>query len=174
MDKSFIVKLRNYFSDRIEEIKEGSYVPTYEQIKELPEFKGVSQEVFRIARRRWYEQHFRMSSVKFTKRLELIKAGYTSENKFAERLENIKAEYISEKEFDKEHKKGKRNNGFCILIIGAFFIMYALVMGAGTGWNPSYLGGYFYYVYISGVPGIILLSIGIYLILHNRSKASKI
>ncbi|GAG21675.1 unnamed protein product, partial [marine sediment metagenome] len=39
MFKSSIVKLRNYFSDRIEEIKEGSYVPTYEQIKELPEFK---------------------------------------------------------------------------------------------------------------------------------------
>jgi len=43
MDKSSIVKLRNYFSDRIEEIKDGSYVPTYEQIKELPEFSGINR-----------------------------------------------------------------------------------------------------------------------------------
>jgi len=182
MDKSSIAKLRNYFSDRIEEIKDGSYVPTYEQIKDLPEFSGITRSTFRIARRWWYKQHFRMPFVKFTTRLEKIKARDISEskydqeqrNKFYARLENIKGEYISEKEYDKEQIKGSRKIGFCISFIGALFIVYALVMGAGTGWNPNYMGGYFYYVFLSGVPGIILLSIGIFLILKNRNKASKI
>ena len=170
MNKSSIVKLRNYFSDRIKEIKDGSYVPTYEQIKELPEFSGIKRETFRIARKRWYSQHFRMTSIKFSERLENIKAGYISENKFAARLENIKGGYISEEEYDKEPIRGNRKSGFCISIIGAFFIMYGLLMGGVTGWNPSYVGGYFAYVYILGVPGIILLVIGLILVILYYSK----
>lgn len=66
------IRIGNYFSDNMEEIKEGSFIPTYEKIKELPEFSGVNRETFRIARRQWYKQHFHMPFVKFTARLEKV------------------------------------------------------------------------------------------------------
>ena len=176
MDKSSIVKLRNYFSDRIEEIKEGSYVPTYEQIKELPKFRGINRETFRIARKRWYKQHFQMTPVKFSSRVELIKAGYTSENKFAARLENIKGEYISEMKYHKEQRiKRKRDSGFCCLCPGVLFIVWGLLSWLSLEYTEfGYTPERMMIIIIYGmVPGIILLSIGIFLILHNRSKASK-
>ena len=159
MDKfSFLVKLRNYFSNRIEEIQDGSYVPTYEHIKELPEYSGIKRDTFKIARKRWYSQHFGMNFRMF--------------NEYTKRLGTVKARNISNNEYDKKHKK---KIGFCISFIGALFIIYALVMGATMGWNPNYAGGWFgLSIIVCGVPGIILLSIGIFLILHNRSKASKI
>jgi len=173
MGKSEIVKLRNYFSDRIEKIKDGSYAPTYEQIKGLPEFSDINKSNFRIARKKWYKQHFRMSPGKFSARVRLIKAGYTSENKFAARLENIKGEYIFKKGYEKEQIKKKRNIGFCILVVGVLFIVSALFQGAGMGWNPSYVGGYFRYVTIFMGIGIIILVIGFSLVLYYRSKLSK-
>ena len=176
MDKSSIVKLRNYFSDRIEEIKDGSYVPTYEQIKELTEFSGISRETFRIARKEQYLQHFRMSHVRFSERLENIKAGFISEKKFSAQLENVKGGYISEEEYYEEQRiKGKHGTGFCCLCPGVLFIIWGLLSWLSLeymyfGYTPERM----MVIIIYGmVPGIILLSIGIFLILKNRSKVSK-
>ena len=71
--KSLIEKIRNYFSDRIEEIEEGSYVPTYEQVKEMPEFSEVNRETFRNARRKWYLYNYGISFFKFNAQFEKIK-----------------------------------------------------------------------------------------------------
>jgi len=146
MDKSSIAKLRNYFSDRIEEIKEGSYIPTYEKIKELPEFSEVKRETLRIARQKWYSQHFGMSYLKYSKRLE-----------------TIKERGISEKEYDKKYIKGKRNNGFCILIIGVIGIVFALYFGEYTSWYGGKWG-------MIMAPGIILLVIGLALVIRYYTK----
>ena len=67
-------EIMNYFSGRIEEIKEGSYVPTCESVKNLPDFSEISMKTFRIAREQWYSQHINTSFLKYSKRLEIIKA----------------------------------------------------------------------------------------------------
>ena len=171
MNKSLIVKLRNYFSDRIEEIKDGSYVPTYGQIKELPEFSGIKREAFRIARKEWYSQHFRMSSARFSKRVENIKAGYTSDNKFAARLENTKVEYISEKEYVKKKIKEQGNYGYICIFCGvAIFVLLVTYLGR----IPPFGGAYSIF-WVTIVPTcIVLVGIGICLILYYWIKASKI
>lgn len=71
--KSSIEKIRDYFSDRIEEIEEGSYVPTYEQVKEKPEFSEINRETFRNARRKWYLYNFGIPFFKFNAQFEKIK-----------------------------------------------------------------------------------------------------
>ncbi len=71
--KSPVENIRNYFSDRIKEIEDGVYVPTYEQVKGLPEFNEVNRENFRNARRKWYLYNFGMSFVKFNAQLEKVK-----------------------------------------------------------------------------------------------------
>ena len=68
-----IEEIRNYFSDRIKEIEEGSYVPTYEQVKILPEFNEINRENFRNARRKWYLYNFGIPFVKFNGQLEKVK-----------------------------------------------------------------------------------------------------
>ena len=72
-NNSSIEEIRNYFSNRIEEIKEGSYVPTYEQIKKLPEFSEVNRETFRNARRKWYLYNFSAPFFKFNAQIEKSK-----------------------------------------------------------------------------------------------------
>ena len=71
--KSPVENIRTYFSDRIKEIEEGIYVPTYEQVKILPEFNEINRENFRNARRKWYLYNFGMPFVKFNAQLEKVK-----------------------------------------------------------------------------------------------------
>jgi len=71
--KSSVENIRNYFSDRIEEIEEGVYVPIYEQVKILPEFNEITRENFRNARRQWYFYNFGMSFYKFNTQSEKVK-----------------------------------------------------------------------------------------------------
>lgn len=66
-------KIRNYFSDRIEEIEEGNYVPIYKQIKKLPEFSEINRVSFRTARRKWYLYNFGMPYFKFNTQIEKSK-----------------------------------------------------------------------------------------------------
>jgi len=68
-----IEEIRNYFSDRIEEIEEGIYVPTYDQIKNLPEFSEINRDTFRNARRKWYLYNFGIPFFKFNAQFEKIK-----------------------------------------------------------------------------------------------------
>jgi len=156
MDKSLGEKIRNYFSDRIEEIQDGSYVPTWKQIKELPEFSGISREIFKIARKRWYSQNFGMSFRTF--------------NEDSKRYGTIKAKNISNNEYDKRNKK---KIGFCILTIGVLSILLSLFVGNTLHWDPSYVGGYFLYTIVFMGIGIILLVIGLGMVLYNRSKFSE-
>ena len=151
MDKSLIVKLKNYFSDRIEEIKDGNYIPTYEQIKELPEFNGISWETFRIARKHWYSQHFGMSFRTHSKRLG-----------------TIKVKYISNNGYDKKLLRKKRNTGFCFIIPGALFLLGAFSAGA-MGW--SYQCGIFWLLPM--IPATFLLVIGIILIVNYSIKEKR-
>ncbi len=71
--KSSVENIRNYFSDRIEEIEEGVYVPIYEQVKALPEFNEITREIFRNARRKWYFYNFGLSFYKFNAQSEKVK-----------------------------------------------------------------------------------------------------
>lgn len=64
MDDSIIIKIKNHLSDRIEEIRDGTYIPYYERFKDLPEFRGIEQETFEIARREWYKENLPASYVK--------------------------------------------------------------------------------------------------------------
>ena len=56
MDKALRKKIRNYLTDRIEEIKEGTFVPSYVQVKDLPQFSGINRDEFIIARNEWFKQ----------------------------------------------------------------------------------------------------------------------
>ena len=132
MDNSLGEKIKSYFSDRMEEIKDGTYIPYYERIKNMPEFKGINYDTFIIARDEWYLHHF-----------------HTPFDK------------ISSRDIDTKKHNYRLGNGICFSIIGVILIYYALSVGMVTGWNPSYGGGYFIYVYMLGVPGMILLVIGI-------------
>ena len=67
------IGLGGIFSDRIEEIEEGVYVPVYEQVKTLPEFNEITRENFRNARRKWYFYNFGMSFYKFNTQSEKVK-----------------------------------------------------------------------------------------------------
>jgi hypothetical protein len=50
LDEALSEKISNYFSEKIEEIKEGTLVPSYDQVKDLPEFSGINRDEFIIAR----------------------------------------------------------------------------------------------------------------------------
>ena len=84
-----------------------------------------------------------------------------------------------DKEIDSKRIKRKPKLGFCISFVGALFIIYALLMGSITGWvyiplnDLPDMANYAIWSILSMGIGILLLSIGIFLILHNRSKASK-
>ena len=71
--KSSVETIRSYFSNRVKEIEEGVYAPTYEQVKALPEFNEINRENFRNARRKWYLYNFGMSFVKFNAQFEKVK-----------------------------------------------------------------------------------------------------
>ena len=147
MDKSLSEKLRNYFSDRIEEIKDGSYVPTYEQIKELPEFSGINRNTFRIARKKWYRTNFRMSFLKHSK---------------------LKASSLPEKEYNKKYLKGKLKNGLIVLIIGAIGFVFGFSYGTWVEWSSYDVGVIFSFIGV--LWGIILMVIGLILVLKNSIK----
>ena len=78
MDKVLIEKINNYFTDRIEEIKEGTYIPSYDKIKDLPEFSGISQAEFIVSRNEWYKQTFHTNSNEYSSRLAKIE-GHSEE-----------------------------------------------------------------------------------------------
>jgi hypothetical protein len=61
LDESSIITITNYLSGRKIEIQEGTYNPSFDQIKELPELKGVKQKTFNIARNKWYKQNLNLS-----------------------------------------------------------------------------------------------------------------
>jgi len=67
LDETLSEKISNYFSDRIEEIKEGMFVPSYDQVKDLPEFSGINRDEFIISRNGWFKQTFNMSPNKWYK-----------------------------------------------------------------------------------------------------------
>jgi len=98
LDKASREKIRNYFSDRIEEIKEGTFIPSYDQIKDLPEFSGIKRDAFRIARKKWYKQNLHASFYEFSSRFD--------------------------KEYEKKYLKEKRKNGLCYLIPGVIIIVF--------------------------------------------------
>ena len=129
MDRIKLARVKNYFSDRIEEIKKGTYVPTYKQIKTLPEFEWVSEETFKVARKEWFLQHFGMRAKKFAAHLKAIKESNLSEldrNNYIAQLEETKPQYISETE-SKAYaiKKLKRsaNNGLYFLVPGVILLV---------------------------------------------------
>jgi len=74
-----------------------------------------------------------------------------------------------------QKRKKKRNiPGIILLILGALSLLNAIFMGAGMDWNPNYVGGYFLYVYMFMVIGIILMVIGIIPVLVTSKKDKKI
>jgi len=152
MDKSLGEKIKNYFSDRIEEIQDGTFIPHYERFVNLPEFSGINRRTFKIARNEWYLQHFSMPFVKFTARSEKIKK-------------------IMDKEIEyKKQLKGKRNNGLCFLIPGAIIFIWALYFGISANWPGSMAA----IAWVYGIPfGIILMVIGIILIKYNSIKGKR-
>ena len=145
MDKSIVIKIRNYFSERIEEIKQGTYVPTYEQIKMLPEFSEISRETFRVARSGWFRNNFHMNFYKFSSRL---KSG------------------LSTKDYDRKVRVKRIIIGVIILILGVLSILLALFVQVISN-------GYGDYWVILFVTAIILIGIGLLLILFNSFKKSK-
>jgi len=109
-EKSSIMRIGNYFSGRMAEIQEGTYVPSYKQIKELPEFSGINQATFRIARKKWYRKNFQKSSFEFSSRLK-----------------SIKAKNLSENEYDKEVKVKNLWVGITLIVIGILIIVGGIV-----------------------------------------------
>ncbi|NHJ20215.1 MAG: hypothetical protein EAX91_04665 [Candidatus Lokiarchaeota archaeon] len=180
MDWIKLAKIKNYLSNRIDEIKEGSYVPSYKQIKALPEFKGVSEETFNVARKEWYLRHFGMRAKKFTAHLKLIKEGNLSElvrNNYMTQLEETKPQYISEKEYTEYAiKKLKKDvyNGLCFLIPGVLLLANALVVMIVLHWDWNYIGGYVQLASIIMCIGLFAMGIGILVMIHPRIKARKL
>ena len=77
-----------------------------------------------------------------------------------------------DKDSDIKRIKRKRKIGIVLFIIGWIFIGYGLIL-------PIVMGGVYYYaLYVHYIPsaifGFLLVVVGISLILHNKSKASKI
>ena len=145
LDESIIMKIRNYFSERIEEIKQGTYVPTYEQIKGLPEFSGINRETFRVARSGWFRENFHMNVYKFSSR---VKSG------------------LSPKDYDRKVRMKKVIIGVIILILGLLSIILAIFIQVITsGYGDMWV--------IPFVIAIILIGIGLLLILFNSFKTSK-
>ena len=104
MDEALSEKIRNYFSNRIEEIKEGTLVPSYDQVKDLPEFSGINRDEFIFARNGWFKQTFHMSPNKWYKRNFHI-----SFNEFSSRLD------------DNISEKGKLH---CVTVISTYHERY--------------------------------------------------
>ncbi|MHA2036237.1 MAG: hypothetical protein ACW98X_07375 [Promethearchaeota archaeon] len=155
--ESSIMRISSYFSERMGEIQEGTYIPSYTQIKELPEFSGISRRVFRIARDKWFKQNFQKSFFMATSRLEAIKTTNLSEN-----------------EYDNIQIKRKRNKGKGLIVVGALLLIFALIIIIAG--DPVILGaagglGYVGPIFIS-VIGVLcmVLSIPKFLSLKKMSK----
>lgn len=115
------MKIMNYFSEKIEEIKQGTYVPTYEQVKMLPEFSGITRNTFRIARKRWYHQNFHMNFNQFSSRL-------------------ARGQKIIESEEPREIKPTNLWVGFTLIAIGIVIIGGGIVgyyMEKANCYNPA-------------------------------------
>ncbi|MHA1461208.1 MAG: hypothetical protein ACTSO8_06975 [Promethearchaeota archaeon] len=145
MEKPSSKKIRSYLTDRIEEIKAGTFVLSYDQIRDLPEFSGIKERAFNIARNKWYEDNFHMSFRAFSP----LKAREKESNSGVE----------------KAILKGKRKWGIASMIIGMISIVY------GTFFIPRYsfliIGSFFFTAL-----GIILTVIGLILIIYYSSKMS--
>jgi len=148
-------KIRNYFSDRIEEIKKRTFIPSYDKIKDLPEFSGITRDAFIIVRNGWYKQNFHMNFYEFKSYL----ASGLSEEEYVLKLRRKRMD----KEIDIKRIKGKSNIGLCCLIPGVLCIFNILLF------IPNYSFGAI--AWVAGIPfGIILMVIGLVLILYYRSK----
>ena len=81
-----------------------------------------------------------------------------------------------DKEIDIKRIKGKRNNGFCFIILGVIIIAFALYLGMSFGWDlsrPKYsvLDLIPNIIWLFGIPGsIILMVIGLYIVVKNRQN----
>lgn len=105
MDDSTIIKIKNHLSDRLEEIKNGTYIPYYDRFKELPEFRGIDQKTFEIARREWYKQN--LPKDKFKAPFIVVK-------------KRIKRSFIK---------------GYCWLVIGVIVTVIGFWTGAESSWS---------------------------------------
>ena len=161
MDEVLSEKIRTYFTDRIEEIKEGTYIPQYERFVNLPEFSGINRRTFKIARNKWYLQHFHITFDTFTTRLEKNKGGYISEKEY---ILNLKRERkLMDREIDIKRIKGKRNKGLgCCLIPGVLLTVIGFFAGVGSHWYGTVWP-------VLGF-GIVVLVIGLALVLYHSKK----
>jgi hypothetical protein len=75
-------EIMTYFSNRLEEIKAGSYVPTYDTFKVLPEFNEISAKSFKTAREQFYSQYFHTTFLNYSKRLEIIRPKGISQEQY--------------------------------------------------------------------------------------------
>jgi hypothetical protein len=87
LDEVVIEKIKNYFSDRIEEIKEGTFVPSWDNFKDLPEFSGTYRDNFIKARNGWYKQIFNTSFKKFSSYLASGQIDLMSQSDLAKMFE---------------------------------------------------------------------------------------
>jgi len=76
-----------------------------------------------------------------------------------------------DKEIDIKRIKRKRNIGIGLFIIGCILVGYGMIFPIAT--DVYYVALFIHYI-PSVIFGFILVVIGIFLILKNRSKASKI
>jgi len=150
LDKSLGEKIKNYFSGRIEEIKDGTYIPQYERFVSLPEFSSINRRTFKITRNEWYLQHFSMPFVRFTARLE-------------------KNKKTMDKEIDIKRIKGKRNTGIGLFIIGWIIVVFG-ILGFSFWWGKG-MGSIISVIICIPIIilGFILVLIGLIRIIRYRS-----
>ncbi len=67
---SLIKKIFNYLSQKIDEIREGTYIPMYQDFINIPKFKNLNEKTFRHARYQWYKKHFNKSFNKYSLQFE--------------------------------------------------------------------------------------------------------
>lgn len=137
-----VAQIKNYFSDRIEEIKKGTFVPSWDQIKDLPEFKGTYRSDLINAQDSWYKETFVMSFKDFYMYL----ASGLSEEDYALKL----------------IIKKLRLSGGVFFFIGVLSTLGAILVGNIINWSSSYFPGYFVMVACMSI-GIILIIGGVIL-----------
>jgi len=158
LDEALSEKIRNYLTDRIEEIKEGTFVPSWDQFKDLPEFVGTYRSDFINARDEWFKQTFNMSSNKWYKQ-----NFHMSLSKFSSRL-------VSNFSVEKNKKPGLialMCVGILITYGGTMWTLGSIMSGGFVGPSASNTGLFI----LGSVMSVIGISIIVaYCVLSGRIK----
>jgi len=136
LDEALSEKIRNYFTDKIEEIKEGTFVPSYDQVKDLAEFSGINRDPFIFARDEWFKQTFHMSSNKWYKQ-----TFHMSLSEYSSRLASDLSEEDYVLKLRKEKKKNKKPGLIAfVCVVGILITWGGTALTLGSFMSSGFVG----------------------------------